>query len=515
MANWGILGKLEVYQLWENRMTDLSKETEGKNDKPADILPPADVIVQTQHQVTIGGKTLNYTATTGRIILKSEDEKEGEKPKAAIFFVAYTLDAPEGQSAADFANSRPITFAFNGGPGSSSVWLHLGVLGPRRVVLEENGRALPPPYRLVDNEFSLLDQTDLVFIDPVTTGFSRAVPGEKDKQFHGFKADIESVGDFIRLYVSRYHRWGSPRYLIGESYGTTRAAGLSGYLQERHGLYLNGILLISVVLNFLTLEFDPGNDLPFILFLPTYAATAWYHKQLAEDLQGNLTQLLTEVEAFAMGEYAAALLQGDALSGERRQEIAAKLARYTGLSSGYIESTNLRINIHRFVKELLRRQRRTVGRLDSRYLGIDRDAAGEGHEYDPSYAIIQGAYSGTFNDYIRRELGFDSDLPYEILSERVHPWSFEQHQNSYVNVGETLRKALSMNPHLRVFVANGYYDLATPYLATRYTFNHLELDESLRDNVQMKHYEAGHMMYIHDPSLAQLKRDLDNFLSGA
>lgn len=487
-------------------------QAEPTNNVEKPVQPPADVISQTSHTLQVGERRLSYTATAGRIVLKSEDEKEGEKPKAAIFFVAYTLDRTEGQTEGEHAATRPITFSFNGGPGSSSVWLHLGLLGPRRVVLEQDGAPLPPPYRLVENEFTLLDKTDLVFIDPVTTGFSRAVPGEKDKQFHGFKPDIESVGDFIRLYVSRYHRWGSPRFLIGESYGTTRAAGLAGYLQERHGMYLNGIMLVSVVLNFMTLRFAPGNDLPFILFLPTYAATAWYHNRLEADLQADLEQTLAEVEAFASGEYATALMQGDALPAERRTAIAAQLARYTGLSAGYVESTNLRINIHRFLKELLRDRRRTVGRLDSRFTGIDRDAAGEEHEYDPSYAIIQGAYTGTLNDYVRRELGFESDLPYEILSDRVHPWSFDQHQNSYVNVGETLRKAMSMNPHLRVFVANGYYDLATPYLATRYTFNHLELDENLRGNITMTHYPAGHMMYIHDPSLAQLKRDLDSFI---
>lgn len=487
------------------------KDTDTTNEKAAQ--PPVDVISQTNHTVHLrDGRSLSYTATAGRIILKSEDEKEGEKPKAAIFFVAYTLDRPEGQTEGEHAAARPITFSFNGGPGSSSVWLHLGLLGPRRVVLERDGSPLPPPYRLVENEYTLLDKTDLVFIDPVTTGFSRAVPGEQDKQFHGFKPDIESVGDFIRLYISRYHRWGSPRFLIGESYGTTRAAGLAGYLQERHGLYLNGIMLVSVVLNFMTLDFEPGNDLPFILFLPTYAATAWYHHKLETDLQADLARTLQEAEEFTLGDYATALLQGDDLPPEQRETIAARLARYTGLSIHYIESTNLRINIHRFVKELLRDQRRTVGRLDSRYLGIDRDAAGEGHEYDPSYAIIQGAYTGTLNDYVRRELRFESDLPYEILSERVHPWSFEQHQNSYVNVGETLRKAMSMNPHLRVFAANGYYDLATPYLATRYTLSHLHLDESRRANITMTYYPAGHMMYIHAPSLAQLKQDLDDFV---
>ena len=483
--------------------------TEGKSAPPP---PPVDVLSQTAHTIVINGETIAYTATAGRLVLKAEDEKEGEKPKASIFFVAYTRDRGPDVDEATHAAARPITFSFNGGPGSSSVWLHLGLLGPRRVVLEEDGRPVPPPYRLVDNDYNLLDKSDLVFIDPVTTGFSRAVPGEADKQFHGFKADIESVGDFIRLYVSRNHRWASPRYLIGESYGTTRAAGLSGYLQERHGLYLNGIMLVSVVLNFMTLRFAPGNDLPYLLFLPTYAATAHYHGRLGQDVPGDLPALLAEVEGFAMNEYALALLRGDTLPTEERAAIAARLARYTGLSADYIERTNLRIDIHRFVKELLRDRRRTVGRLDSRYTGIDRDAAGEHHEFDPSYALIQGPYTGLLNDYVRRELRFESDLPYEILSDRVHPWSFDEHQNSYVNVGETLRQAMSMNPHLRVFVANGYYDLATPYLATRYTFDHLELDESLRGNVSMAHYEAGHMMYIHDPSLAQLRDDLAAFL---
>lgn len=496
-------------------MTQADEPQPTPAERKAELPPPADVLSQTSHAIVVGGQTITYTATAGRIILKHEDEKEGEKAKAAIFFVAYTRDRAPGATEAEHLAARPITFSFNGGPGSSSVWLHLGLLGPRRVVLEADGRPLPPPYRLVDNDFSLLDKTDLVFIDPVTTGFSRAVPGEPDKQFHGFKPDIESVGDFIRLYTSRYHRWTSPRFLIGESYGTTRAAGLAGYLQERHGLYLNGIMLVSVVLNFMTLDFAPGNDLPYILFLPTYTATAWYHRRLPEELQADLVGALAEAEAFAMSDYAQALLQGDALPAEARADIAARLARLTGLSPAYVEGTNLRINIHRFVKELLRDQRRTVGRLDSRFTGIDRDAAGEYHEYDPSYAIIQGPYTGLLNDYVRRELRFESDLPYEILSERVQPWSFDQHQNAYVNVGETLRKAMSMNPHLRVFVANGVYDLATPYLATRYTFNHLELDESRRDNVRMRQYEAGHMMYIHDPSLAQLKQDLDAFLDEA
>jgi carboxypeptidase C (cathepsin A) len=484
-------------------------EKEEKKDKPA----PEEKISQTQHTVTINGRQLRYTATAGTIVLKEEEEKdeksEGEKAKAAIFFVAYTLDGDHDPA------ERPLTFSFNGGPGSSSVWLHLGVLGPRRVDMDDVGNLPPPPYRLVDNEFSLLDKTDLVFIDPVSTGYSRVAPGEKAKQFHGFTKDIESVAEFIRLYVTRSHRWNSPKFLIGESYGTTRAGGLSGHLQERYGLYLNGIMLVSAVLNFQTVDFATGNDLPYILFLPTYTATAYYHKRLSADLQRDLSETLKEVEQFALGDYTHALMQGAALPAAEQERIAERLAAYTGLSRQYIESTNLRINIHRFVKELLRDQRRTVGRLDSRFTGIDRDAAGEYHEYDPSYANIQGPYTATFNDYIRRHLRFESDLVYEILNGRVWPWNYDKHQNEYVNVAETLRKAMSINPYLKVFVASGYMDLATPYLATDYTLNHLELDPTLHNNIAVEYYEAGHMMYVHRPSLAHLKEHLAGFIDSA
>jgi carboxypeptidase C (cathepsin A) len=393
------------------------------------------------------------------------------------------------------------------------VWLHLGLLGPRRVEMGDAETLLPPPYRLVDNEHSLLDATDLVFIDPVTTGYSRVVPGENPKQFHNFEKDISSVGDFIRLYATRYNRWTSPKFLIGESYGTTRSAGLSGYLQERHGMYLNGIMLVSSILNFQTARFVPGNDLPYMLFLPTYAATAWYHSKLDEPLQADLRSALDEVEAFAAGDYNQALIKGDALSVNERERIVAELARYTGLNPDYIRASNLRIDIMRFTKELLREERRTLGRLDSRFKGIDRDAAGETWEFDPSLAAITGPYTATLNDYVRTELQFESDLPYEILTSRVRPWGFEQHQNQYINVAETLRKAMTMNPFLKVLVANGYYDLATPYFATQYTFNHMDLDESLQDNYRMTFYEAGHMMYIHMPSLEQLKADLADFLT--
>jgi carboxypeptidase C (cathepsin A) len=472
---------------------------------------PQEQISETKHTVVIDGTEVQYTATAGTLILKEEaegDEKkaEGETPRASVFFVAYTKDG------VDDVGQRPLTFSFNGGPGSSSVWLHLGLLGPRRVLMDKEGWPLPPPYQLVDNEHSLLHETDLVFIDPVSTGYSRVVPGEKSDQFHNFEKDIESVGEFIRLYTTRYIRWSSPKFLIGESYGTTRAAGLSGHLQERHGLYLNGIMLISSILNFQTARFVPGNDLPFVLFLPTYAATAWYHKRLPEDLQADLHATLAKVEAFAQGEYTLALMQGDALPADERKQIVSKLARYTGLTPEYVERTNLRIEIHRFVKELLRDQKRTVGRLDSRFTGIDRDAAGENVDFDPSMAAITGPYTATLNDYVRSELEFKSDLPYEILTSRVQPWGYGKHQNQYVNVGETMREAMTKNPFLKVIVANGFFDLATPYFATRYTFNHLGLDPSLQENVSMTYYEAGHMMYIQMESLAQLTQDLADFV---
>jgi len=489
-----------------------------KKSQEAEKPSPADQLVVTQHTVKIGGKEIPYTVTTGTIVLKEEAEKkgdeagasDGEKPRATVFFIAYTR-----RDVKDLAK-RPVTFSFNGGPGSSSVWLHLGVLGPRRVVMDEIGNLPPPPYRLADNPFSLLDQTDLVFIDPVSTGYSRAVTGEKAKDFHTFKKDIESVGDFIRLYATRYRRWLSPKFLIGESYGTTRAAGLSGYLQDRHGMFLNGVMLVSSILDFGTALFQYSNDQAYVFFLPTYAATAWYHKRLAPKLQKDLRKTLDEVEEFASGAYSAALMKGSALGADERSRVAAQLSRYTGLSTEYLERCDLRIEIMRFTKELLRDQRRTVGRLDSRFTGIDRDAAGEAMSNDPSFTNVIGPYTAVFNDYVRGELKFESDLPYEIISLKVNEaWKFDDHENRYVDVSETLRKAMSINPHLKVYVANGYYDLATPYFATEYTFNHLSLDPSLRGNVSMGYYEAGHMMYIHEPSLMRMKKELAAFLKSA
>ncbi len=484
---------------------DKQDEKSSQKDKKGKGTSPklTEKTSKSKHTVVINGQEIAYTATAGTLILRDAENK----PKASLFYVAYTRDEVENIA------QRPLTFSFNGGPGSSSVWLHLGVIGPRRVLMGPEGDAPPPPYQLVNNEYSLLDMTDLVFIDPVSTGYSRAAPGEDPAQFHGVEQDIKSVGEFIRLYTTRNKRWASPKFLIGESYGTTRAAGLSGHLQGELGMYLNGIMLVSSVLNFQSILFDLGNDLPYILFLPTYTAAAWYHRRLPADLQQqDLRTLLAEVKTFAEREYTLALMQGARLSAAEQQRIVTQLARYTGLATTYIEHTNLRVNIHRFVKELLRDERRTIGRFDARFKGIDRDAAGEYHEYDPSYAIIQGAYTAMLNNYVRADLRFKSDLPYEILTGNVQPWDYSKFQNQYVNVAETLRSAMTQNPYLKVFVANGYYDLATPFFATEYTFDHLELDPSLRDHVTLEYYEAGHMMYLHEPSLAKLRADLGCFL---
>ncbi|WP_250632948.1 S10 family peptidase [Rhodoflexus caldus] len=458
----------------------------------------------TQHQITLNGQVLRYKVTTGYLTLREEDGKA----RANIFFVAYTKDGVTD------TRTRPVTFTFNGGPGSSSVWLHMGTAGPKRILMSDKGEALAPPYQIVDNPHTWLDDTDLVFIDPVMTGYSRPAEGVDKKEFLGYNEDITAVGDFIRLWTTRFQRWHSPKYLAGESYGTTRAAGLSGYLQDRHGMYLNGLILISAIMNFQTARFEKGNDLPYALFLPTYAAIAWYHKQLGSEFP-DLKTLLPQVENFAMNEYTLALMKGDRLTDAEQKAIAEKLSKFTGLSVEYLLQTNLRINIQRFCKELLRRERKTVGRLDGRITGFDYDYAGETNEFDPSYnAAIYGPYTMAINDYVRRELKYENDLPYEILTGRVQPWNYNNVQNQYLNVSETLRQAISKNPYLRVLVANGYYDLATPYFATDYTIHHMFLDPSLRNNIRMTYYESGHMMYIHQPSLVQLDKDISAFLSG-
>lgn len=460
----------------------------------------------THHTATINGKKLDYTVSAGFLPLKSDAGKETAK----VFHIAYTVDQPKE------AAPRPLTFCFNGGPGSSSVWLHLGMLAPKRVHIADEAVPTRPPGKLIPNEYSLLDVTDLVFIDPVSTGYSRPADGEKKSQFHGYQEDISSVGEFIFRYTTRNARWMSEKYLLGESYGTLRAAGLSGHLQSRYRMELNGIVLISSVLDFQTLRFSQENDMAFILFLPSYTATAWYHKQLPDDLQKRpLKDVLNEVEKFTLDVYAPALFRGNALDGKSRKALIEQLSRYTGLSKPMIRRSNLRISMPRFGKELLRDKNRTVGRFDGRFLGIDREAAGDYSDYDASAASLFGAYTATLYHYLRQDLKVEQDFPYEILTGKVHPWNYSNFENRYVNSATTLRAAMTENPFLQVFVANGYYDLATPYFATEHTFRHLQLDASLRKNVHMGYYPAGHMMYVHEPSLKKLKTDLVKFYATA
>ncbi|TYB30410.1 MAG: peptidase S10 [Candidatus Mcinerneyibacterium aminivorans] len=459
--------------------------------------------IETAHSIDIKKEKLYYKAETGYLPLKDE---EGNI-KANIFYTAYFKDSNKKIS------KRPITFAFNGGPGSSSIWLHIGALGPKRVEISEEGEPTKPPYNFVDNEYTWLDRTDLVFIDPVTTGYSRALENE-EKKYHEFKKDIESVGDFIRRFVDKKKRWGSPKYIAGESYGTTRAAGLSGYLQDRYGMYLNGIMLLSAVTNFQTISFDSGNDLPYLLFLPSYTATAYYHDKLEGDLNKDLEDTLKEVKEFVIDDYSVALMKGNKLKRKERKRIVRKLSDYTGLSERYIENTNLRINIYQFTKELLRDQSKSLGRLDSRVRGENTRDIGEYNDFDPSYnKSIYGTFSTCLNDYLLRELKYENELPYEVLTGRVHPWDFSEKSNQYVEVSSTLTEAIHKNPHLKVWIANGYYDLATPFFATEYTVNHMEVAEGLRDNIKLTYYNAGHMMYIHMSSLKKLKNDFQKFLN--
>lgn len=487
-----------------------AKPTETKPEEPGKAKPGPDesklkeTTVPTQHTLKLEGHELKYTATAGTILLRDAEDK----PTASVFYIAYTLNGVKDLS------QRPVTFSFNGGPGSSSVWMHLGLLGPKRVALKEDGTALPPPYKLVDNEYSLLDETDLVFIDPVSTGYSRAAKPDEARQFHGLEGDLRSVGEFIRLYTTRSQRWGSPKFIIGESYGTTRAAGLTGELRDRHRMNVNGVMLVSTVLNFATLALERGNDLPYVLYLPTYTAIAWYHKKLPSDLQGlPLPTLVERAETFALKDYQEALLRGASLSPEKRKAVVAELARFTGLPEVFVDRANLRVGLGRFASELLRSDGLVLGRYDGRYTGFVRDHLAASMEYDPSFEAVAGVFGATFNDYVRSQLKYETDLNYELLA-RVGPWDWGE-QNSYVNVAETLAESLTRNPFLRVHVSSGYYDLATPRLAIRYTLDHLQIAPELMRNITLDTYTAGHMMYLNQPDLKKQKSDLARFIRDA
>lgn len=475
-------------------------------EQPAPVVEESDVVT-THHAIELKGKTIKYTANTGKLVLKN---RKGE-PTAEIFYIAYTKDEEQPED-------RPLTFSFNGGPGSSSVWLHMGILGPKRVILDKDGFALPPPHMLGENPFSLLDETDLVFIDPVSTGFSKPVDFEKEKEFHGLQEDVESVGEFIRRYVTDNARWSSPKFLIGESYGTTRASALSQHLQKAHGMYLNGIMLVSAVLDFATIRYSEDNDSPYIYFLPSMAATSRYHKRIDKTYQDmSIEEFTDEVEQFSISTYQQALFAGDRLSAKDTQSVAKQLSEYTGISEKEILKNRLKLDVWMFFEQLLEDQGKMIGRFDGRYVGISALPweYEQGVYYDPSYHQIYGAYSSAFNDYVRRDLGYENDAPYKLLT-NVRPWNFgEEFKARYVNVSIRLREALVMNPHMKVHVCAGYYDLATPYFAAEATFDRMLLHPDVRDNYEFSYYEAGHMMYTVEEELKKQKAALGEFIRKA
>ncbi len=465
----------------------------------------------THHEVKIGGQEIPYTATAGNLLIR-----DGDDPVASMFYVAYNRDGVTDPE------HRPVTFLYNGGPGSSSLWLDLGSFGPR-IVETANGKPTgPPPFHVVNNDDSLLDRTDLVFIDAVSTGFSRIVGKGKPKEFWSVDGDVKAFAKFITRYVTLNHRWNSPKFLFGESYGTTRSAALVYYLQEQ-GMSFNGVVLLSSVLNYATWH-APGLDEPFVNSLPTYAAIAWFHDKLPRK-PADLGAFLQQARDFASGEYAQALAKGQTLPAAQEDAVAAKLHAFTGLSVSYLKEANLRVGRSRFRKELLRDDRRTVGRYDARFEGIDFDAAGESPTYDASFTAISGAFTAAFNSYLADALKYRSDTPYQVFSSEITltKWNFANTLPDYLHrekapeayVVADLGQAMRENPHLRVFSANGYFDLATPFFGTERDLDSMELDPSLRGNLTIRYYRSGHMVYLNPEARKEFRADLGKFYDQA
>ncbi|MFQ3579171.1 MAG: peptidase S10 [Bacteroidales bacterium] len=461
-----------------------------KKDSTKIVNPP----VTTQGTVIISQKSIPYTTRTGYLQLIDEEKKV----TANVFYTAYFKSDEKEIS------KRPITFCFNGGPGSSSLWLHIGMMGPKRIEMTDSGYATAPPYKMISNEYSWLDLTDMVFIDPVGTGFSHPINKDDASKFYGYKNDIKAAGEFIRQFCVKNNRWGSPKFIAGESYGTTRAAGLAHFLSEEYGMYLNGVILIAAALDFQTLRESYDNDLPHIANLPVFAASAFYHKRSNYDKSLTLQQFLKQAEDFAVNEYSVALLKGNTLSIDEKQRIAGRLSYFTSLPNEYILNNNLRIYSGRFRKELLISSGKVIGRFDSRMIIKDMDIENDYPAQDPSFVFIKGAFGTCINTYFINDLKFTEDLPYKIIG-NVHPWLFES--NKYLNVMNELANAMEINPFMKIWIANGYFDLATSYFGTQYSINHLNLPTELLNNISMTYYQAGHMMYLHKPSLIKIKTD--------
>ncbi len=484
------------------------REAKAGEAKATSEAPPKEESSVTEHTARIGGQTISYKATAATILLKDETGQ----PTASLFYMAYTRNDVKDLS------QRPLAFLYNGGPGSSSIWLHMGAFGPKRVVTPDAEAAPPAPYRLVDNANSLLDKADLVFIDPIGTGFSRAAGKAKDKDFWGIDEDVKSLAQFIASYVSRNNRWNSPKFLIGESYGTFRSVALVNYLQQHDNMYFNGVDLISMVLDLGTISFHPGQDLPYILYVPSYAVTAWYHKVL-QNRPGDLNAFLGDARKFAMTEYADALLKGAKLGAAEKAAVAKKLAQFTGLSEDYLVKANLRVNLAQFREELQRSRGLTTGRLDARFSGPSFDPLGEYAQYDPQSAAVSGAFTAAFNSYIREELKFGQNLHYNVSAEGAgRNWNWRRDTGrgfgfpGAPNVEGDLVQALIGNAHLQIQVENGLYDLATPFFGSEYTMDHLDLPEKLQSRIRLKYYDAGHMMYLREDDLAKLKNNVASFI---